>query len=342
MMLSETIDRLYESDSVEELIQAAADLEVQAEERMRRTGRVAWIAYAIHGALFLLAGLLLCGGLWVRFVGGPDILPPALYGVFQQLFQPGGIMGRTAVWVCTVIGLLILPLVFNHFLAPVSKPVSARAEKSAVEDALQKNLHDRLRWVEASLKRAEWTLRGSSDAFTMSFAISFFTGLAMCVLFALGGLRILLVYLPTVIEDADFWDALLYAVIGAAVFLALWGVVFLLQFGTLSETYNDLTNKDVRQVTELFKEFIKTAKHLCPGYLTKQEERAKAEAELEWAEEEWRRKHPVTVDWRDVRDRMERNAQAGSSSLTSHDHDDLDAVQSTLHHHYGCDWLDDM
>ncbi len=114
-MLADTMRRANESKTVGALIRAA-DLEAQAEEQRERTARLAWVALVMQTVLFLLAGLLLCGGLWVRVIGERDVLPQAVYGVFERLFQPGGLLSGTAVWVCAIVVLLILPLVCAAYL----------------------------------------------------------------------------------------------------------------------------------------------------------------------------------------------------------------------------------
>mgnify|MGYP001057381003 CR=1 FL=1 len=183
------------------------------------------------------------------------------------------------------------------------------------------------------MEKAKKGLSNDSERFEYAFVFSTFACIAIGILLLLGGLRILVTYMPTLFGEIDFWDSLFYAVIGDAVFLILLGVVFFIQTATLLEIF--LNHSDERQLNELLEEFIKAAKQLCPGYLSVWEERLKREREQKEAEARYRREHPVFIDYRDVVTRMERNAQAGSSSLTSHDHDDLDAVSRTLDRDYG-------
>lgn len=338
-MLADTMRRINESNSVEELIQAAADLQVQAEEQQERAAKIAGVVFVLHVALFFLASLLLCGGLWVRVIGERDILPQAVYDVFQRLFRPGGLLTNTAVWVCAIAGLLILPLVFAHVLAPLRKNVSARAEKSAFADALKLDLHGRLRWVETSMKKTQRTLfYGDRTNNATYYSIIIF--LVVCVLLLIGVFRVLMVYMPTLFEGSGFWESALYAVIGDAVFLLLWAGSSILQFGRILQILS--SHEDECQLNELFEEYIKAAKQLCPGYLSEFDEEVKRDVERMEEEARYRREHPVIVDYRDVVARMERNARAGGSSLTSYDHDDLDAVSRTLDRDYGGSWLDDM
>lgn len=338
-MLSDTMQRINESNSVEELIQATADLQVQAEEQQERAGKIAGVVVVFQVALFTLAGLLLCGGLWVRVIGERDILPRWLYGLFQRLFPPGGLLSNTIVWACAMVGLLLLPLVLASILAPLRKNVSARAEPSVIADALKLDLNGRLHWVESSMKHTQRTLF-YGDCTNNATYCSIMIFLAVCVLLLIGIFRILMVYMPILFEGSGFWESALYAVIGDAAFLLLWAGSSILLFGKILQILSSY--QDGLQLDQLFEEYIKAAKQLCPGYLSDNEQKIQREWEEKEAEERYRREHPVIIDYRDIEARMERNARAGGSSLTSYDHDDLDAVSRTLDRDYGGSWLDDM
>lgn len=336
--------RVNESNDVGELMRAAADLEFQAEERQKRTAQYSRTAWAIDIALFSLAGVLLCGGLWVRLIGERDVLPKSVYGALQALFQPGGILGNPIVWAGVVIGLLILPLVPDRILAQRSRPTTPMPEKPAGAYQFEKGLPSELRFVENSLDMAAHKLRFATPECsegTMS------VGFILCFLFPIVLLRVLIVYAHRVNLVSGFWESLVCLAVGGLVFLALFGLIMYIHDAAICRAFSN--KKEERQAEQLRDEFIKAAKQLCPGYLSWDEEKRKQKAEEAQRErerrekwEQYRKEHPVTVDLRDVMARMERNAQAGGSSLTSYDHDDLDAVSRSLDRDYGGSWLDDM
>lgn len=336
-MLADTMRRVNESKNVGELMRAAAELEYQAKERRERTAQYSRTAWAIDIALFSLAGVLLCGGLWVRLIGERDVLPKSVYGVLQRLFQPGGVLGNSIVWAVVVIGLLILPLVPDRILAQRSRPTTRMPEKPAGAYKFEKGLPSELRFVEHSLSMAMHKLRLANPECGEG-ALS--VGFILCFLFPIILLRVLIVYVHRVNLVSGFLESLECLAVGGVVFLAAFGLIMFIHDAAICRAFSN--ENEEHQAEQLRDEFIKAAKQLYPGYLSWDEEKREREREEKEARERYRREHPVFVDWRDVQARMERNARAEGSSLTSYDHDDLDAVSRTLERDYGGSWLDDM
>lgn len=343
-MLADTMRRVNESKNVGALMRAAAELEYQTKERRERTAQYSRTAWAIDIALFSLAGVLLCGGLWVRFIGERDVLPKSVYGVFERLFQPGGVLGNPIVWAVVVIGLLILPLVPDRVLAKRSRPTTRMPERPAGAYKFEKGLPSELRFVEHSLSMAMHELRlANPECGERAMSVGFI----LCFLFPIVLLRVLIVYAHKVNLVSGFLESLVWLAIGGVVLLALFGLIMYIHDAAMCRAFSN--KEEARQAEQLCDEFIKAAKQLYPGYLSWDEEKRKQEAEeaqrkleLKKKWEQYNKEHPVIVDYRDIQARLDRNARAEGSSLTSYDHDDLDAVSRTLDRDYGGSWLDDM
>ena len=325
-MLFSAMSRVKNADTVEELVRATADLDVKAGVRRKSAEYFSQIAWVLNLLLFSLSNLAICIPLvfYAALTMGvsPDILPEWLREFLLSDFSYDSPVA--VVWLYIILGPLLLALTFDIVLAVASKfPTSAGGEQVAT-DVLRKKLPDQMRYVEDTLHRVSGQI--GSSGFEPGSARH-----VLSVLFAIVSLiAFVLEYGTSGMKD------LMILPISALMYFGLCELVLLVQYVALCLCFLGLWG--TLRAKRLTREFIKAAKQISLGYLSaeerwKKDEQERAEREAAELEQYWR-DHPVTVDWRD--------SQEGSSSLTSHDHDDLDAVLKSLYDTYGSDWGKDL
>lgn len=332
-MLSETIRKIKRESDFDEKARTAAELLAQTRAQSARIAPFARAAWNLDLLFLLLAILFVHFMLYFDAVKG--ILPTGLCQLMAPIFHASELTNEVKAWLYCLLGLVTVPAVFDVLLAAVCKRASKAAGETAAPawirtpEKLEDAPYDRRK----ELRRMEDTLEEVWKELNI-VSLPVWIGQLLCALFMIPvAIPLCCIAVEEAVEEGGKIEVILACVILFLLILGAFQLLLRLQLSVLRLSFSGW--KNIRQVKKLRAAFIQEAKKICPGYLTKEEEKAKDEVDRAIRAKRLaaeRRSAGHTVSWY--------TEESSSSALTDRDHDDLDAVLDSLRDNYGSDWSD--